>query len=703
MGRLVVDVLCARCVETPIVPNCDNLKKFSVALAIDVRLYPMRTAEVQNLSPRFSMNATQAWDVFQLINQGVTIFDQQLELVFWNERFLELLDVPREMAFVGASFESFIRSKAENGEYGDGDIEGLIAERVDVARRFEKHRLERMRPDGTVIEVSGSPLPSGGFVSIYTDITLQKKRELELEAQAFERTRALASSEARLQLIANEVPAGIAHVDSGMNFLFANRKFARAYGLTPESIVGKNCDEVLHPETMAEARGYLEPVLRGGVVDFEMQVRMPKGVVRDVRTYLRPAKALEGQASSVYILSVDVTRNKAATTALLSAQKMDALGRLSSGISHDFNNLLTIILGNLLPLDERLSDPDLRSEFLGPAISAARRGSSLTERLINLARQRPINPQTTIADTALSNMMDILRSSIPESIDLDIQLGAPDVCVRVDGSEFETAILNMVVNARDAIVGSGSIAIKTEVTDLQNEEASVLRIATSRYLKVTLTDSGVGMSPADTEQVFEPFHTTKADVGGSGLGLAMVYSFVRQSNGAIWVESELGKGSAFTMILPTTTADAGPIVRPKAVHVPKARPAEQPLVLLVEDDAEVRKVVCRQLTDIGFLTIEADNAADAIDLLDVVKDVFAVVTDVIMPGKMDGIDLMKAVQQEHPQVAVVLMSGNQDVADHLKLVNNRTTLLRKPFSNAELSDALANLQVGRGLVETQTG
>lgn len=644
------------------------------------------------MAPDRSMNAIQAWDVFQLINQGVTIFDNDLKLLFWNERFLELLEFPSELAFEGADFGSFIKHNAEQGEYGEGDVDYLVAERVNIARQFEQHRLERVRPDGTVIEVSGSPLPNGGFVSIYTDITLQKKRELELEQQASERTQELASSEARLQLIANEVPAGIAHVDGEMNILFANRKFARAYGHTPESIVGLNCDEVLHPQTLSESKKFFEPARRGKVVDFEMMVRMPKDRIRDVRTYLRPGRPQEGQASSFYIVSVDVTRNKAATKALLSAQKMDALGRLSSGISHDFNNLLTIILGNLVPLEDKITDDEMRDEYLIPAISAARRGSSLTERLINLARQKPINSQTAHADECLSGVVDLLRSTIPENIDFTATLNAADTCVRVDASELETAILNLVVNARDAIEGSGQVVLSSEVTTLTEEEASVQRLAAGEFLKIVLSDTGVGMAPEETEQAFEPFHTTKADVGGSGLGLAMVYSFVRQSNGAIWVESEVGEGSTFTMILPTTKAIAARKSVERALPASEVETEHKPLVLLVEDDSEVRKVVRRQLTDIGYSTLEADNADTAIELLDVVQDVCAVLSDVIMPGQMDGTDLMCAVHEKHPDLTVVLMSGNQDRAEHLKAAQRATTLLRKPFSNAELSNALSGVQ-----------
>lgn len=640
--------------------------------------------------PTSQKYSSYAWEGFQHINQGITIFDEHLRLVFWNEQFLELLEFPKELVFEGAEFESFMRHNAETGEYGPGDIEKLIAERVATAKKFEKHRLERERPDGTIIDVSGSPMPHGGFVTIYTDITIQKKRERKLELQAAKRTRELAQSEARLQLIADEVPAGIAHVDQDMNILFANRKFARAYELTPLEIVGLNCHDVLNPETMTESAKFFEPARRGKIVDFEMKVRMGGGKIRDVRTFLRPERSSPGETANFYIVSVDVTRNKAATSALLRSQKMDALGRLSSGISHDFNNLLTIILGNLAPMEERLKDDELRDEFLVPAISAARRGSSLTERLLNLARKKPIDPKPIVADESISGLIELLRSTIPETIDIDLSLNATDERILVDVSELETAILNLIVNARDAINGSGLISLTTAIYDLMDDEAAVLRIPIGEYLRITIKDTGVGMSSDQTEQIFEPFHTSKAETGGSGLGLSMVYGFVRQSNGAIWVESDAGQGSTFTIILPTT-GDVSQALAFKNEDVHKLEADQKPLVLLVEDDTEVRKVVRRQLTDLGCSTIEADNAESACKLLGVLEDLDAILTDVIMPGKMDGCQLAGYVKENYPGIPIVLMSGNLDKGDHLKNAEDSIPLLRKPFSDAELSTALIGM------------
>ncbi|MBL8328191.1 MAG: PAS-domain containing protein, partial [Hyphomicrobiaceae bacterium] len=211
------------------------------------------------------------------IHQGITIFDGELKMVGWNQRFLELLDFPESLAFEGATFESFMRFNAERGEYGPGDIETQVRTRVAEAARFLPHELERVRPDGLVLQVKGSPLPGGGFVAVYTDVTEQRSRERMLEKRISEHTEALRQSEARLRLIANEVPAGIAHCDQDLRFQFVNRRFANAYGFSQFEMIGRPADDILSEETMRVSRPFFEHARRGAAVDFDMTLKLPNG------------------------------------------------------------------------------------------------------------------------------------------------------------------------------------------------------------------------------------------------------------------------------------------------------------------------------------------------------------------------------------------------------------------------------------------
>lgn len=633
------------------------------------------------------------------LEQGITIFDADLRLVAWNEQFLKMYDYPFELAFEGADFASFIRYNAQRGEYGPGDHEEQVARRVETARLFQPHSIERARPNGQILRVTGNPLPAGGFVTTYTDVTERRLQEERLQQTVADRTSALQLSEARLKLIADEVPAGIAHIDHDMRILYANRRFAAAYGKTPEEVTGVHASEVLHPRTLQESARFFEQSRRGALVDFEMRVELPGGRFKDVRTLLRPETPWSGEVIAFYLLSIDVTRRKATMSALMGAQKMDALGRMASGISHDFNNLLTIILGNLGPLADELGDSELTREYVAPAISAARRGSTLTRRLLTLARREQYDPEPTEIDTAVTEICTLLRSSIPRELRIEQRNRSDAPKAVVDRAQLEMALLNLAMNARDATEGKGRIVIETGAYDLPAQEAELLHLPVGEYVRIQFSDDGCGMSPEQTERVFEPFYTSKAAGSGSGLGLSMVYGFVKQSNGAISVESTLGAGSCFTILLPSVAlhrADspaapglAAPNSAPDPVDPAATADDEQALILLVEDDREVRRTIRRKIGAIGHPLVEADTADEALELLARIEAVGVVLTDVDMPGRMNGIDLACHLRSARPDLRVVLMSGQASLLEGGQEACADVPMLRKPFSTAELSAALA--------------
>ena len=614
------------------------------------------------------------------LDQGITIFDQDLKLVVWNRKFLEVYNYPPELAFQGADFASFIDFNARKGDYGPGDVDSQVAERVSTARKFEKHRFERVRADGSRIEVVGTPLPNGGFVSTYTDITEKSRHQEVLEELVETRTRALQLSEERLSLIADEVPAGIAHIDKDMNILYANKRFARAYRKTPADVIGMNTSDVLYARTLQESSRFFEQARRGALVDFEMRLELPGGRFKEVRTLLRPGKPATGEIADFYLVSIDVPRRKSTLSALMRSQKMDALGRMASGISHDFNNLLTIILGNLVPLSEQLSDADLVEEFLMPAISAARRGSALTKRLLTLARREQFDPVPTRIGEAIDEISALVSSSIPSSLVVRLHQQKDLPLALVDRSQLEMAILNLALNARDATQGKGTITIDTAARRLSQEEAELFRIPAGNYIGIRFSDDGCGMEAALVEKIFEPFFTSKVAGSGSGLGLSMVYGFVQQSNGAITVESAPGRGTSFTILLPEVAA---PPDDPPAPLPPGPAPISQEsrIVLLVEDDPDVRRTIRRQVSGFGHPVVEAENADEAMILLEQLKEVRMVLSDVDMPGTMNGFGLAARVQAKFPHIDLVLMSG-QNVQPPDGQAD--TPLLRKPFTDADL-------------------
>ena len=626
------------------------------------------------------------------IDQGITIFDGDLRLVGWNRRFLDLLEFPEHLAYPGAPFSGFIRHNAARGEYGPGDVEALVAERVETARKFEAHVIERIRPNGRVLRVEGVPISTGGFVTVYTDISYEKSREEVQERLIRERTEALRLSEERLRLIADNVPAGIAQVNREMRISFANIRFARAYGLSPTEILGLTCSDILTPETLDFSRPYFEQA-RGGVpVDYEMTLTLPSGRVIDIRTFLRPDRPGEGTPCGFYLLSVDITRLKRATAAALQAQKMDALGQLSSGIAHDFNNLLTVIIGNLVPLCDRLGDTELTRDLAHPALAAARRGANFTRRLLAVARRQTLQPAAVDVEDAIGQLVKLLRPSLPENVELTTRLKGQAKPAFVDPGQLEMALLNLAINARDALKDGGRIDLSSALQTLGPAEAEPLKLRAGDYVRITVADNGPGMAPEIAARAFEPFFSTKTDGGGSGLGLSMVYGFVRQSNGAIQLDTRPGSGTRFDIFLP---AVAHPLPQPEdAPGEIQLDAAAAGLALLVEDNAEVRRVVRRQLAELGFPIIEAENAEEAVETLEAVAGIRLVVSDVAMPGRLDGTDLARHVRAGHPEIAVVLMTGHSDVTAE----GTRATgipFLRKPFERPDLAAAIAAAQPER--------
>lgn len=657
---------------------------------------------VQNSSPDPQSSPASDYSIAQYlqsglekIDQGVTIFDADLRLVFVNKSFFALFDMPEEVLAPGESFENVIRYNAERGEYGEGDVEALVADRVSRAQRFEAHALERERPNGMVLQISGWPIAGGGFATIYTDVTEQRRREAQLEREVLERTEELRRNEARLRLIANEVPAGIAYMDREQVFQFANTRFAESYGLDAETIIGKPCSAVLSPALVALSQPYFDRAMQGEAIAFDHEAELADGRRLDVRTYLRPERESLGTPRGFYILSIYIGREKRAEATLFQAKKMEALDQLSSGIAHDFNNLLTVIIGNLAPLERRLDDEETRETLLAPALRAARRGAELTRRLLATARRQPLEPSATDIGDTVQALASLIRSSMAEGVSLDLDIGSGDLISFVDRALLENAVLNLAINARDAVGACGSIAFTVARRDFPAVEAQALDIKPGGYVEIRCADDGVGIDRDVIERVFEPFFSTKASSGGSGLGLAIVYAFVRRSGGGIQVQSEPDKGSVVSLFLPVMDAAAQAALEGLSDSDGAARPApsfDGLLALLVDDEAEVRTVMRRELVELGFSVVEASDGREALDLATSLPELRLVLSDIAMPGDMSGVELAKELAEARPELAVVLMTGHglesAGFGSGAGLGASGPRILRKPIEPVDLAQAL---------------
>jgi signal transduction histidine kinase/CheY-like chemotaxis protein len=481
------------------------------------------------------------------ISQGITVTDRALRLVGWNRRFFTMLDFPEELACLGTTYETFIRINAERGEYGPGDIADLVAQRVRTARAFKPHEFERMRPSGQIIAVRGEPLPQGGFVTVYTDVTEQRRQE---------------------QLIRE--------------------------------------------------------------------------------------------------------RNDAL---LVQAQRMEAVGQLTGGLAHDFNNLLTVILGNLAALEERVGGEVFR-EYVEPAIRAGQRGVGITRRLLAFARQQVLEPVPVDVAALVAGSVTLLRRSLPSSIAIE---STAESCwpALADPGQLEGAIVNLALNARDAMPGGGTLTFG--VAPASPAEAAG-GCAPGDYVQITVTDTGTGMDADTLARAFEPFFTTKTFGTGSGLGLSMVYGFARQSGGDIRIASAPGKGSTVSLLLPRAY---GAVAGGTADAAAPANGAGE-LVLLVEDDDDVRLLIRRQLLELGYKVLEARDGAEGQALLRSIPEIAVLVSDVIMPGSIDGTALARTARAMAARTRIVLISGfSPDGAQAAEWPT-----LHKPFSKEQLARAI---------------
>jgi len=367
---------------------------------------------------------------------------------------------------------------------------------------------------------------------------------------------------------------------------------------------------------------------------------------------------------------------------LAQAQKMEALGEMTGGVAHDFNNLLMIVSGNAQTLARRLSErKDLRA--LEAIQAAAARGENLTRQLLTFARRQPLNPRTVLPAQTVRAFGDVLMSSARGNIELSLDLPDDIWPIAIDISEFELALVNLVVNARDALPGGGHIALTAANVTLAGDETD--EQIEGDFVALTLADNGTGI-PADVlPKIFEPFFTTKSVGKGTGLGLSQVYGFARQSGGAAVVESEAAKGTQVTLYLPRSHEPVGAVAPSEA---PRYAPGNGERILVVEDNPDVKTVALNLLEQLNYRTEAVGTARAALDVLDAGKPIDLVFTDVMLPGDLDGLGLARLIRERHPGVPVVLTSG------YAKALSERHGLpiLRKPYRIAALGDILrANL------------
>jgi PAS domain S-box-containing protein len=421
------------------------------------------------------------------------------------------------------------------------------------------------------------------------------------------------------------------------------------------------------------------------------------GVVYDVTQIREGAEALRRANEMLEQKVADRTRQleheaeqrRQAEAAFLQAQKMEAVGKLTGGVAHDFNNLLTTIIGNLELIGRRADQSPHIRKLAQAAEHAASRAARLTESLLAFARVRPMRRETIDVNRLVEDFSGIVRRAVGDSVRNELDLSSDVHLIHTDPAQLEAALLNLAINARDAMPDGGVLRLCTRNVRLRPEDLADNKDATAgEFVEIEVRDSGTGMPDDILGRVFEPFFTTKEVGKGSGLGLSQVFGFARQSNGDVRIESEMGRGTVVRLYLPRAVeierkADAAPLAA-----APESAAAT---ILVVEDDSGVRDVTAEILTDIGYRAVSARDGAEALAILRERRDIDLLFSDVVMPGSMSGVALGRAVREIQPGLPVLLTSGYAESALAAEDAEGEFDLLKKPYNRTQLGARLRSI------------
>ncbi|HET8715814.1 MAG TPA: PAS domain S-box protein [Holophagaceae bacterium] len=532
------------------------------------------------------------------------------------------------------------------------------------------------RPVGQLIVLWRAPLgdpgPAQATLRIFGSRAATELDRLESDARIREQASLL--DEAREAILVRDLDQRIQYWNKGAE---------RLYGWTAEEALGRPVEELFYEDPAAFRAATRETLARGGWSG-ELAQRAKDGRLITVEGHWTLVRDEQGQPRSILAINTDITRRLELEGQLRQSQRLEVIGQLTGGVAHDFNNLLTVILGNADLLAQGLKDQPRLQRLADMTRSAAQSGAELTRRLLAFARRQALQPRSLDVNGFLAGLDGMLRRTLGEDIEIEYVRGAGLWPALVDPAQLESAILNLCVNARDAMKAGGKLTLETANVHIDRVYADQHPdVAPGQYVLVAVSDTGIGIPPEHLAKVFEPFFTTKEVGKGTGLGLSMVYGFVKQSKGHVKVYSEQGLGTTVRLYLPRAD-QAADAPAPAASPTAELRGTES--ILLVEDNDLVRQVAEQQLVSLGYRVLTAPNGPAALDVLESDAKVDLLFTDVVMPGGMSGAQLAKAAQALCPGLKVLYTSGytENSIVHHGRL-DKGVHLLNKPYRQIDLA------------------
>ena len=547
------------------------------------------------------------------------------------------------------------------------------------------------RRDGSEfpVEISLSPVstPDGTMVlSVIRDISDRKHIEEELRRANEEldrrKSRELRDSQNRLALIVDSSQDAIIGKNLDGIVTHWNKGAEQIYGYAAQEMIGRPISVLAPKEREDEIPAILEKIRSGRRVEYFESVRVTKDKrTLNVSISVSPIYDAEGKVVGASTIARDITAQKKTEDQLRQSQKMEAVGRLAGGVAHDFNNLLGIVTACSELLRSRVDQESL--EYIDNIREASKRGASLTRQLLAFSRRQPVQTQLLDLNDRLKDVMKLLRPLMGDDVEIVLLPRPATAVVEADPGQLDQIVVNLAVNARDAMPHGGKLVIETAVFDFDEsfarEHPSIL---VGRYVMMAVSDNGTGMDEATRTHIFEPFFTTKEIGKGSGLGLATVYGIVKQFGGHVWVYSEPGHGTTFKIYLPSAEHKVGGAPEPETEALPPRR--EGVTLLLAEDDPIMRRLTRKMLEAHGYRVLEAEDGKSALQVISShAGSIALILTDVVMKG-MNGPELVLRLMESHPKMKVVYMSGytGELVANHG--LESGIRLLEKPFTRSDL-------------------
>ena len=618
--------------------------------------------------------------VLDSMSEGLVAADEQGRFMIWN---------PAAEKIIGLG-PSGLAAEDWNGHYGvflpdtvtplppdQNPLSLAIAGQSNTAVIFVRNR---NLPAGAFLEISANPLrdkngtPRGG-VTAFRDVTERKIAEEKARQSEEKFAKAFRSS---------PIAMAITTIDES-RYVDVNQALLKMLGYEEHELVGHTAAELnvwMDPEQRAAV---LEKIRQNGNVhSLEAPFKAKSGETRNVNISMETI-VVDG-VECLLTTAIDVTETRNLEQQFRQSQKMEALGQLTGGIAHDFNNLLGVIVGNLDLLERQTAGDPMALKRVQAAQRASTRGAELTRRLLAFSRREQLNPAPVPVESAIGELVELAARTLGPEIRISIQCDANLPHIFVDAAALESALLNLAVNARDAMPRGGSLILSAHLADLTSNHALAQtgELAAGKYVRIAVSDTGYGMSRETLERALEPFFTTKPRDKGTGLGLAMVYGFIKQSGGAIRLYSEPGFGTTVSLYLPLadeTVAKSEPAAPMKAVEKLGGT------ALLVDDEADLLDVADAFLAELGYTVIRAGDSVAALAALEQAGAIDLMVTDIIMPGKMNGIELARKVRELRPGVKVIYTSGfpAEALAERSGKLEGGP-LLHKPYQRAEFAD-----------------